>query len=89
MYGTGQRPQYLLSAAQGLEEKLAFPKSQDRLSNLAQRKSRILAIQNGSRRGLDASKGAQLHEGSLRALWAERAKKNLEAKQVQHSCGLP
>ena len=74
--------QYVLFAAQGVEEKLAFPKHQARLDELAQRKCRILTIQDGSRRSADASKAARLHEGSLRALWNERAQKNAEAKQV-------
>ena len=66
----------------GVEEKLAFPKQQPRLQELAQRKSRILTIQNGSRRRVDASKAVTLHEGSLRTLWAEKAQKNVETKQV-------
>ena len=70
---------YLLK---GVEEKLAFPKQQARLQELAQRKSRILTIQNGSRRGVVKAQAAILHEGSLRILWAEKAQKNVEAKQV-------
>ncbi len=68
--------------AKGVEEKLAFPKQQARLHELAQRKSRILNVQNGSRRGVDVSKAVILHEGSLRTLWAEKAQKNVDAKQV-------
>ena len=75
-------PSDVLFAAQGVEEKLAFPRHQAQLDELAQRKCRILTIQNGSRRNADASKAARLHEGSLRALWKERAQKNAEAKQV-------
>ncbi|CAL5223363.1 g5867 [Coccomyxa viridis] len=72
----------LLQLLSGVEEKLAFPKQQARLHELAQRKSRILNVQNGSRRGVDVSKAVVLHEGSLRTLWAEKAQKNVEAKQV-------
>lgn len=68
--------------AKGLEEKLAFPKQQARLHELAQRKSRLLTVQNGSRRGTDVSRAVTLHEGSLRTLWADKAKRHVEAKQV-------
>lgn len=67
---------------QGVEEKLAFPKNEALIEELAQRKSRLLSIQNGSRRGMGASKAVVLHEGSLRALWTERADRSLEVKQV-------
>lgn len=52
------------------------------LDSFAKRKSRILAIQNGSQR--ERAPGAQviLREGSLRALWTEKARKVGEAKKV-------
>ena len=68
--------------AKDVEEKLAFPKQQTRLHELAQRKSRLLTVQNGSRRGTDVSRAVILHEGSLRTLWADKAKRHVEAKQV-------
>ncbi len=74
---------------QGVEEKLAFPTNQARLDELAQRKKRILTIQNGSRRNGALTKPAHLHEGSLRALWKERHAKAMEARHVEQVCCRP
>ena len=74
---------------QVVEEKLAFPANQDRLNELAQRKKRILTVQNGSRRDAALSKPARIHEGSLRALWKERHAKAMEARHVEQVCCTP
>ena len=71
---------------QGVAKKLAFPTNQARLDELAQRKKRILTVQNGSRRNGALTKPAHLHEGSLRALWKERHAKAMEARHVDQVC---
>lgn len=52
------------------------------LEELGKRKSQILSIQNGSQSRRNPGKPAVLQEGSLRALWTEKAKKAEAAKKV-------
>ena len=71
---------------QDVEEKLSFPRNQAILNELAQRKNRILTVQNGSRRNGALYKPPHIHEGSLRALWKERHAKAMEARHVEQVC---
>lgn len=70
---------------QELETKMgaSFKRAADSLDDFAKRKSRILAIQNGSQRYRIPGAQATLREGSLRALWTEKAKKGENVKKVR------
>jgi hypothetical protein len=52
------------------------------LDKLAKRKTHILSIQSGSQVGALRSRKVTLKEGSLRAIWTERAKTSEEARKV-------
>ncbi|CAL8462828.1 g2362 [Coccomyxa elongata] len=74
----------VMSSIAELETKMgaSFKRAADSLDDFAKRKSRILAIQNGSQRYRIPGAQVTLREGSLRALWTEKARKGENVKKA-------
>ncbi|BDA50922.1 hypothetical protein COCOBI_17-1410 [Coccomyxa sp. Obi] len=74
----------LVSSLAEIETKMgaSFKRAAGSLDDFAKRKSRILAVQNGSQRYRIPGAQVTLREGSLRALWTEKAKKGSDGKKA-------